>query len=213
MSFRARPGRDGRPLTSVAQEARECGSHPWLSACRSPTAGPRTSSTADSLGLEAIGEPAEDGLPEPLQFALTTGCRPDARSQRRLRLGDRRARSRHRGPQRVHARPGAARTRPKWTNSSNGCEQAGAEVVTEPGQQPWGYAGAFARPRRAPLDGRQASGRVDAPGPLPLRGGGGGGSVPIPEGRIVRGGGAWGLAGLSRFGRGYLTEGVCGGGA
>jgi uncharacterized protein len=26
--------------------------------------------------------------------------------------------------------------------------RAGAEVVTEPGQQPWGYAGAFADPDR-----------------------------------------------------------------
>ena len=29
----------------------------------------------DGLGFEPIGEPAEDGIPEPLQFALTEGAR------------------------------------------------------------------------------------------------------------------------------------------
>ena len=29
----------------------------------------------DGLGFEPIGQPAEDGIPEPLQFALTEGAR------------------------------------------------------------------------------------------------------------------------------------------
>lgn len=32
-------------------------------------------SRGEALGLEAIGEPAEDGVPEPLQFAVNDGIR------------------------------------------------------------------------------------------------------------------------------------------
>ena len=42
-----------------------------------PIADRRTSFTfyGKGLGFEAIGEPAEDGVPEPLQFALNDGAR------------------------------------------------------------------------------------------------------------------------------------------
>jgi len=49
----------------------------------------------DALGLEAIGAPASDGVPEPLQFALAEG----------VRLGDRRPRRRAAGAVRVPAEP------------------------------------------------------------------------------------------------------------
>jgi uncharacterized protein len=79
----------------------------------------------EGLGLDPIGEPAEDGVPEPLQFALNEGVRR-GHSECVLSVG---------------------------TGSEAGVEefvkrahQAGAEIVTEPGRQPWGYAGAFADP-------------------------------------------------------------------
>ena len=94
-----------------------------------------------ALGLEAVGEPARDGVPEPLQFVLNEGVRlvlvptggfgwvigghevaPRGVSECVLGLeGD------------VVAIVGRARA-------------AGATVVSEPAQQPWGYTGTFADP-------------------------------------------------------------------
>jgi uncharacterized protein len=94
-----------------------------------------------ALGLQAVGEPASDGLPEPLQFALNAhtnlmliprggfgwviagnAVAEAGTSECVLTLnGD------------VDALIGAARA-------------AGATIVAEPDQQPWGYAGTFADP-------------------------------------------------------------------
>jgi predicted lactoylglutathione lyase len=100
---------------------------------------------AEGLGLEPIGEAAEDGIPEPLQFVLNqgvrlmlvptggfgwvTGNRPTAGRGASecllvLTVADER---------RVDELVERAR-------------QAEAEVVLEPGQQPWGYSAAFADP-------------------------------------------------------------------
>ena len=99
----------------------------------------------DGLGFEPVGEPAEDGDPEPLQFTLNDGLRvmlvPTGGFD--LITGD-------------HA------TAPNGcsecvltvaTNTDEGVQQlihfaraAGATIITEVGQQPWGYAGAFADP-------------------------------------------------------------------
>jgi predicted lactoylglutathione lyase len=97
------------------------------------------------LGLEAIGEPAEDGVPEPLQFKLSEGTR--------LMLvptgGFGWVIGSHQVAQRGHSEcfislsagtPGAVDT------LVSQARQAGADVVTEPAQQPWGYAGAFCDP-------------------------------------------------------------------
>lgn len=93
------------------------------------------------LGVDAFGEPADDGVPEPLQFALTDGVHlmliprggfgwvigdhevaPSGQSECVLGLsGDVDA---------VIAR----------------AEAAGARIVTAPAQQPWGYTGTFADP-------------------------------------------------------------------
>jgi predicted lactoylglutathione lyase len=100
---------------------------------------------AEGLGLEPIGETAEDGIPEPLQFVLNqgvrlmlvptggfgwvTGNRPTAirgasECLLALTVADER---------RVNELVERAR-------------QAEAEVVLEPAQQPWGYSAAFADP-------------------------------------------------------------------
>jgi predicted lactoylglutathione lyase len=99
----------------------------------------------DGLGFEALGEPADDGVPEPLQFALNDGTRlmlvppggfgwvigdrevaPPAQSECVLGL--------------------ATDTDAEVDEIILRAEQAGAGVVTAPGRQPWGYAGAFADP-------------------------------------------------------------------
>lgn len=99
----------------------------------------------DGLGFDAVGEPAEDGVPEPLQFAVNDGLRlmliptggfgwvigdhevaPRGRSECILGLG--------------------AGTDEGVDDLVERAHQAGAEIVTEPGQQPWGYTGAFADP-------------------------------------------------------------------
>jgi hypothetical protein len=99
----------------------------------------------DGLGFEPVGEPAEDGVPEPLQFALNDGIRvmlvptggfgwvigdhsvaPSGCSECVLNLG--------------------AEADEEVDEMLRRARKAGAEVVTEPGQQPWGYAGAFADP-------------------------------------------------------------------
>ncbi|AUH41275.1 VOC family protein [Streptomyces sp. CMB-StM0423] len=99
----------------------------------------------EGLGLEAIGELAEDGVPEPLQFAVTDGLRimlvptggfgwitgdhevaPRGHSECVLSVSA--------GTEAdVDALVGRART-------------AGAQIVAEPAKQPWGYTGTFADP-------------------------------------------------------------------
>lgn len=112
-----------------------------------PTADRQTSFTfyRDGLGFDPIGEVAEDGLPEPLQFVLNDGvrlmliptggfgwiiggrdvARPDS-SECVLNL----AAGNDAGVDEMVERACAA----------------GAKTVTAPGHQPWGYAGAFADP-------------------------------------------------------------------
>ena len=99
----------------------------------------------DGLGFAVVGEPAEDGVPEPLQFALNEGVRlmlvptggfgwviggrsvaPSESSECLLSLG--------------------AATDAEVVDAITRAQKAGAEVVTAPGPQPWGYAGAFADP-------------------------------------------------------------------
>jgi uncharacterized protein len=111
----------------------------------------------DGLGFDPVGEPAEDGVPEPLQFALGDGVRimlipsggfgwitgdhdvaPSGCSECVLSLG--------------------AKTDKDVDEMLRRARMAGAEVVTEPGKQPWGYAGTFADP-----DGHIWMVRSDAP--------------------------------------------------
>ena len=99
----------------------------------------------DGLGLEAIGELADDGVPEPLMFVLNpinrlmlvpTGgfgwvigdhqVAPGGTSECVLGIGA----ATGDGVKEIVAR----------------ARSAGATVATEPAPQPWGYAAAFADP-------------------------------------------------------------------
>lgn len=99
----------------------------------------------EGLGFDAVGEPGDDGMPEPLQFALNDGVRlmlvptggfgwvigdhevaPRGQSECVLSLG--------------------AATAGDVDRIVNRASAAGATVVTEPGEQAWGYAGAFTDP-------------------------------------------------------------------
>jgi predicted lactoylglutathione lyase len=99
----------------------------------------------DGVGLEPVGEPAEDGVPEPLQFVLNDGVRlmlvptggfgwvigdhevaPPGRSECVLGV--------------------SAGSEAGVDELVERARRAGAKVVSEPGQQPWGYAGTFADP-------------------------------------------------------------------
>jgi predicted lactoylglutathione lyase len=99
----------------------------------------------DGLGLETVGRPAEDGVPEPLQLALNDGVR--------IMLiptggfgwvtGDREVAPRGHSECVINL---SASSNAGVDEMVQRARKAGAEVVTEPGQQPWGYAGTFADP-------------------------------------------------------------------
>lgn len=97
----------------------------------------------DGLGLEPIGEPAEDGVPEPLQFAVNDGLR--------IMLvptggfgwitGD------HEVAPRGHSEcviSVVADTEAAVDDLVGRARAAGAEIVAGPGRKPWGYVGTFA---------------------------------------------------------------------
>lgn len=98
-----------------------------------------------ALGLEEVGEPDADGIPEPLQFAINAGVR--------VMLIPRGGFERASGGGQV-AQPGhhecflaiSAATPADTDALVERAVAAGADVVIGPGQQPWGYVGAFADP-------------------------------------------------------------------
>ncbi len=113
-----------------------------------PVADRRTSFTfyRDGLGLDAIGEVLhEDGLPEPLQFALNDGVRlmliPTVGFG--WVIGDREVAQRGQSECFFSL---AADNEAGVDDVVDRAHQAGAEIVTKSGQQPWGYTGAFADP-------------------------------------------------------------------
>lgn len=99
----------------------------------------------DGLGLEPFGALADDGVPEPLQFHLHEGVR--------LMLIPRGGFGWVVGDQAVAA-AGTSECLVNLTADSDAAVdqmvkravEAGATTVTEPGPQPWGYAGTFADP-------------------------------------------------------------------
>jgi uncharacterized protein len=112
-----------------------------------PTADRRTSFTfyRDGLGFAALGEPGEDGIPEPLQFSLNDGVR--------VMLIPTGGFDRITGDHQVAPGGTSECVLVLATGTDEGVDEviqraqvAGADVITPPGQQPWGYAGAFADP-------------------------------------------------------------------
>jgi hypothetical protein len=112
-----------------------------------PIADRRTSFTfyRDGLGFAALGEPWEDGIPEPLQFALNDGVR--------VMLIPTGGFDRITGDHQVAPGGTSECVLVLATGTDEGVDEviqraqaAGADVITPPGQQPWGYAGAFADP-------------------------------------------------------------------
>ncbi len=97
----------------------------------------------DGLGFEAVGAPADDGVPEPLQFVLNDGVR--------LMLVPRGGFDWVTGDHAV-ASAGTSEcvlvlrreSQAEVQRTIEEAVSAGATEVTPPGQQPWGYAGAFA---------------------------------------------------------------------
>src|SRR5215471_3107594 len=112
-----------------------------------PVADRRASFTfyRDGLGFAALGEPWEDGIPEPLQFALNDGVR--------VMLIPTDGFDRITGDHQVAPGGTSECVLVLATSTDEGVDEviqraqvAGADVITPPGQQPWGYAGAFADP-------------------------------------------------------------------
>jgi len=112
-----------------------------------PTADRRTSFAfyGEGLGLDAIGEAADDGVPEPLQFALNDGVRLMLIPTQGFGwvIGDREVAPRGQSECIFTIR---AETEADVQRLVERAHEAGGEIVTRPGQQPWGYAGAFADP-------------------------------------------------------------------
>jgi predicted lactoylglutathione lyase len=94
-----------------------------------------------ALGFEAFGEPASDGLPEPLQFAVNEGASLllIPRGGFGWVIGER-----------AVAEPGTCECILSVDGDVDAlfacAREAGAEIVAEPEQQPWGYTGTFADP-------------------------------------------------------------------
>ena len=98
-----------------------------------------------ALGFAAVGELGDDGLPEPLQFEISLGLRVMLIPTRGFGwvIGDRK-----RAPRRTHeclvviGLP----TDAEVDKLMRRAQDAGAKIVTEAGNQQWGYLGTSADP-------------------------------------------------------------------
>jgi uncharacterized protein len=98
---------------------------------------------AAGLGLLPIGEIAEDGLPEPLQFQLNDGLRLMLIPTEGFGwvVGNRDVAQSGHSECVISISAGSEFGVGELVNKAL---QAGGEIVSEPGQKPWGYVGAFA---------------------------------------------------------------------
>ena len=97
----------------------------------------------DVLRLDPVGVPAEDGVPEPLQFALNEGARLMLIPEGGFGwvLGGREVA----GPAHSECVLGLdSPTRAGVDDLVERARRAGGTVVSTPANQPWGYAGSFA---------------------------------------------------------------------
>lgn len=100
---------------------------------------------SEGLGLDPVGEPASDGLPEPLQFALNEGARLMLVPTTGFGwvIGDHEVAARGRSECVLSF---AVETDAAVVEVVGRAERAGARLVAEPAQQPWGFTGTFADP-------------------------------------------------------------------
>jgi uncharacterized protein len=112
-----------------------------------PIADRRTSYAfyGEGLGFDAVGEVADDGLPEPLQFVLAVGVRLMLIPTEGFGwvIGDREVAARGHN-ECVFSLPAGSEA--EVDALVERAVRAGAEIVTPPGSKPWGYTGAFADP-------------------------------------------------------------------
>lgn len=99
----------------------------------------------DGLGLDPVGEPAEDGVPEPLQFALNDGVR--------LMLVPSGGFGWLIGDHEVAARGASECVLTRTVEADADVDalvaearRAGARILAAPSRKPWGYNGAIADP-------------------------------------------------------------------
>ncbi|MCW3841217.1 VOC family protein [Micromonospora yasonensis] len=100
---------------------------------------------SEALGLTTVGEPAADGIPEPLQFTVNDGLRLMLVPSGGFGwvIGDHEVADRGRS----ECVLGLTAQSPAEVNRIvEQARSAGARVVTPPAAQPWGYAGTFADP-------------------------------------------------------------------
>ena len=97
------------------------------------------------LGFTAIGEPADDGVPEPLQLDLNDGVRVMLIPTDGFGwvTGGRVVASSGQSECIVTMSVATAADVDELVERAR---SAGGEIVTEPAEQPWGYAGVFADP-------------------------------------------------------------------
>jgi predicted lactoylglutathione lyase len=98
-----------------------------------------------ALGFAAVGELADDGLPEPLQFEISAGLRVMLIPTRGFGwvIGNRRRSPRNTHECQILIGLGTARDVDKLVRRAS---EAGAKIIFAAGEQNWGYAGAFADP-------------------------------------------------------------------
>ena len=99
----------------------------------------------DALGLEAVGEPADDGVVEPLLFVLNADTRLMLVPTGGFGwvIGDREVAS----PTTSECVIGLVATSEAGVDEIvERARRAGASVATEPAPQPWGYAASFTDP-------------------------------------------------------------------
>lgn len=98
-----------------------------------------------ALGFQSVGELADDGVPEPLQFDLNEGLRMMLIPTGGFGwvIGDHEV-----APQRSSecVLNLAAETNAEVDEIVKRAAEAGATVVEEPAEKPWGYVGTFADP-------------------------------------------------------------------
>jgi predicted lactoylglutathione lyase len=98
-----------------------------------------------ALSLESIGDPAEDGVPEPLQFVINPGVRlmliPRGGFGWTIGEGE----VTQRGHHECFLVIGVATESDADALVAHAISH-GAELIASPGHQPWGYVGAVADP-------------------------------------------------------------------